>query len=425
LIAVGGLYAPTIRHHKGIFYIICTNVFDGQFENFLITCNNIWANNWSNPIHFDFHGIDPSLFFDDDGRAYVQGSYVIDYSKQPSCVIKQFEIDIETGKPLTEQRDIWEGHAKVDPEGPHMYKRGTWYYLMIAEGGTFEHHMLSVARSRNVWGPFESFEKNPILTADGSSNEIQNVGHGELFQDEEGAWWAVALGVRNRAGHYPLGRETFLTPVEWPSGGWPTILPISTSMKRLSRTLAFEQEIPAKLGHGYVYIRDAVMDHYTFQKDNRIVLTPTDSDLSTPDGTTTFIGVRQPDIECIATATLFLNDLEASAGLTVYKDDYRHGEIFFDPNLAAVCFTAAYFPPSGQYIITIDIIPSDQIQFSIHGGETQYDFRFRQSTESEWHSISTLDTKLMTANDFTGTLFGIYASGKGVAAFGDFKVEEK
>ena len=231
MIAVGGLYAPTIRYHRGKFYIICTNVFDGQFDNFYITCNDIGANEWSDPIHFEFHGIDPSLFFDDDGRSYVQGSHVFDYSKQPSCVIRQFEIDIETGKPLTEQRDIWGGHSKIVPEGPHIYKRGTWYYLLIAEGGTFEHHMLSIARSRNVWGPFESYEKNPILTADGTNSEIQNVGHGELFQDEQGLWWAVALGVRNYDGIYPMGRETFLTPVDWPSGGWPTIQSITIDMQ--------------------------------------------------------------------------------------------------------------------------------------------------------------------------------------------------
>jgi beta-xylosidase len=425
LIAVGGLYAPTIRYDKGKFYIICTNVLDGQFENFYITCNDIWANSWRDPIPFDFHGIDPSLFFDDDGRVYVQGSHVIDYSKQPSCIIKQFEIDIQTGKPLTEQRDIWEGHAKIDPEGPHMYKRGTWYYLMIAEGGTFKHHMLSIARSRNVWGPFESYEKNPILTADGTSNEIQNVGHGELFQDDEGLWWAAVLGVRNRDGRYPLGRETFLTPVDWPSGGWPSVEPIAINMERASKSLGVTKELSTQPGHGYIYIRDAIMDHHKFQKDNRIVLTASDSNLSTPGGTTTFVGLRQPDIECTTTATLFPENLQATAGLAVYKDDYRHAEVFFDPSLGAVCFTAKYFPSSGDRVITTDIIPNDQIQFAIHATETQYDFRFRQSAASEWHSISTLDTKLMTANDFTGTLFGIYASGRGEAAFGDFKVEKK
>lgn len=426
LIAVGGLYAPTIRHHGGKFYIICTNVLDGHFQNFYVTCTDICSNNWSDPIHFDFHGIDPSLFFDDNGKAYVQGSFVTDYSKQPSCVIKQFEIDIQTGKPLTEQREIWGGHAKIDSEGPHMYKRGTWYYLMIAEGGTFQHHMISIARSRNVWGPFKSYEKNPILTADGTNNEVQNVGHGELFQDEEGLWWAVTLGVRNRDGRYPLGRETFLTPVEWPSGGWPTIESIAINVERESKTLELAETIsPQREGsYEYVYVRDPIAGNYSFQKNEQIVLTATNSTLSTPDGTTTFLGLRQPNIESTATATLFLENLQAIAGLVIYKDDYRHAEIFFNPSLAAVCFTAQLFPPSGERIITMDIIPGDNIQFEICATEMEYDFRFRQSAEVDWHSISTLDAKLMTANDFTGTVFGIYASGDGEAVIGDFQVEE-
>lgn len=422
LIAVGGLYAPTIRYYKGTFYIICTNVFNGRFQNFYVTCRNIWANEWSDPIEFEFHGIDTSLFFDNDGRVYIQGSHVIDYSKQPSCIIKQFEIDIKTGKPVTEQRDIWEGHVKIDSEGPHVYKRGTWYYLMIAEGGTFEHHMLSIARPRSVWGPYKTYEKNPILTADGTQNEIQNVGHGEIFQDEEGLWWAVALGVRNRDARYPLGRETFLTPVTWPAGGWPSIQPIGINMERTSKTLALASYLPAQPDHGYLYIRDPILEHYSFKRNRGINLTASETTLSTPAGTTSFVGIRQRDLQCSATATLFLSDLAATSGLAVYKDDYRHAEIFFDPSLVAVGFTATYFPPSGQRIITIDIIPGDQVQFAIHATEVQYEFLFRQSSESDWRSLSTLDTKLMTANDFTGTLFGIYASGEGEVAFKDFKI---
>ena len=165
------------------------------------------------------------------------------------------------------------------------------------------------------------------------------------------------------------------------------------------------------------------MDHYKFQ-DERIVLTATDSDLSTPDGTCTFVALRQLDLKSTANATLCLQSLQAKAGLAVYKDDYRHAEIFFDPSFGAVCFMAKNFPPSGDRIVTMDIIPSEKIHFAIHATETRYDFRFRQSNEKEWHSISTLDTKLMTANDFTGTLFSIYTSGVGEAVFENFRAEK-
>lgn len=142
MVASGGLFAPTIRHHNGTFYIACTNCSHGkdnwQTDNFLITTDDIWSDNWSDAIPFDFYGIDPSLFFDDDGRAYIQGSWMMemDRMKQPSCTIKQFEIDVRSGSALSETREIWGGFAKRDTEGPHIYKKDGWYYLLVDERET-------------------------------------------------------------------------------------------------------------------------------------------------------------------------------------------------------------------------------------------------------------------------------------------------
>ncbi|THY61342.1 xylosidase/arabinosidase [Aureobasidium pullulans] len=228
MVASAGLWAPTIRHHKGRFYIICTNCTRGGeaflTQNFYIYTDDIMSNEWSDPIFVDFKGIDPSLFFDIDDRVYFQGSWELTRERQPTCTIKQFEIDITTGKPLSETQEIWTGAAKYDTEGPHIYRKDGYYYLVVAEGGTLEHHMLSIARSRSIWGPFESYEYNPILTSDLKNEFVQNTGHGELFHDASGAWWAVVLGVReSEGGRSPIGRESFLTPVDWPKGGWPTI----------------------------------------------------------------------------------------------------------------------------------------------------------------------------------------------------------
>ncbi|RSL82987.1 hypothetical protein CEP52_016834 [Fusarium oligoseptatum] len=185
------------------FYIVCTNAGHGgktlRTDNFVISTTDIWSNNWSDPIPIPFKGIDPGLFFDDDGRVYFHGCFLLDRTKQPSCTITQFEINIETGEPISEQREIWQGHARYDTEGPHIYKLGKWYYLLVAEGGTFEHHMLCISRSESVWGPYEDFKGNPILTADGKDDEyIQNTGHGELFQDSNGQWWAAVFGCEER-----------------------------------------------------------------------------------------------------------------------------------------------------------------------------------------------------------------------------------
>ncbi|KAL1888273.1 hypothetical protein Sste5346_009665 [Sporothrix stenoceras] len=227
--ATAGLLAPTIRFHKGKFYIICTNADIGPtgytVQNFYVTTDDIWSGKWSKPINVDFKGIDTSLFFDDDDRVYVQGSWSLGVGKQPSSTIKQFEIDIATGKALSKAKEIWSGFSREDAEGPHIYRKDGYYYLVIAEGGTFEHHMVTAARSTNIWGPYESYGKNPLTTADGTDRYVQNTGHTDLFQDASGAWWAVLLGVRNDQGRHPMGRETFLTPVTWPTGGWPVFEP--------------------------------------------------------------------------------------------------------------------------------------------------------------------------------------------------------
>ncbi|QRD84942.1 beta-xylosidase [Aspergillus flavus] len=178
-------------------------------------------NSYSKLIYFDFHGIDLSLFFDKNGKVYVQGSWIYGYDQNPATVIRQAEIDVATGQLLTGARDIWSGATGKVPEGPHVYYKDGWYYLLIAEGGTHARHKITMARSRSIWGPFESDLANPVLTAEGSSGVVQCVGHGDLVYDKDGQWWCVMLARREYGNFYPLGRETFLTSVEWVDGEFP------------------------------------------------------------------------------------------------------------------------------------------------------------------------------------------------------------
>jgi beta-xylosidase len=171
LVATVGLLAPTIRFHKGTFFVICTNASHTPdrkgliTKNFYVTTKDIWSGDWSDPIFFDFKGIDTSLFFDDDDRAYIQGSWREGLLTETICTIRQFEVDIGTGKALSETKELWKGFSgKNDAEGPHIYKKDGYYFLVTAECGTFEHHAISVARSMDIWGPYESYAENPILT---------------------------------------------------------------------------------------------------------------------------------------------------------------------------------------------------------------------------------------------------------------------
>jgi xylan 1,4-beta-xylosidase len=226
-----GIFAPTLRYHGGTFYLITTNVGGGG--NFYVTASDP-AGEWSDPIWVKepVFGMDPSLFFDDDGRVYYTrhgggergGAY-------------QTELDVKSGTLLGDPRLIWSGTGGVWPEGPHLYKVDGRYYLMLAEGGTSTGHGVTIARASQPFGPFEPYAQNPILTHSNRPNEaIQATGHADLVQTPDGRWWTVFLGIRRWDGeHHHLGRETFLAPVAWNAEEWPVVnggAPIALDMAR-------------------------------------------------------------------------------------------------------------------------------------------------------------------------------------------------
>ncbi len=210
----GGIYAPTLRYHNGRFFMVTTNV--GKCGNFFVTATDP-SGPWSDPVLLAQRGIDPSLLFDDDGTVILTTSQNL-----------QSEIDIATGRLLTEPKQIWSGTGGHDLEAPHLYKIGGWYYLLCAEGGTHHGHMVTISRSKSPWGPFEGCPRNPILTNRHMSGfPVQATGHADLFEAHDGSWWLVCLAVRPGKTFFPranhLGRETFLAPVEWDGDGWPVV----------------------------------------------------------------------------------------------------------------------------------------------------------------------------------------------------------
>jgi alpha-N-arabinofuranosidase len=208
-----GVFAPTIRFHDGLFVVTTTLV--GAGGNVLLTARDP-AGPWSEPTVIDEGLFDPSLFFDDDGRAY--------YTRRGSPGIVQAEIDVRSGRLLSPLRPIVDRFISPDIEGPHVYKIGGRYFLMAAEGGSRFGHAEVLGRSTSPWGPFEPCPHNPILTHRHlGSGLIRDVGHADLVEGPQGTWWAVCLGTRHL--HYNsfsiLGRETFLVPVRWTADGWP------------------------------------------------------------------------------------------------------------------------------------------------------------------------------------------------------------
>ena len=211
--ASGGVWAPTLRHHDGVFYMTTTNVTSGG--NFIVTAAAP-EGPWSDPIPVAQQGIDPSLFFDEDGSVY--------YTTSRGGAL-QSRIDVTTGKLLSEPKVVWQGTGGQHPEGPHLYLRDGWYYLLLSEGGTEYGHMITMARAKNPWGPFEPCARNPLLTHRSHYSPIQAIGHADLVESRDGAWFAVFLGIRPNG--YPpcyhLGRETFLSSLTWTEDGFPVI----------------------------------------------------------------------------------------------------------------------------------------------------------------------------------------------------------
>ena len=248
----GGIHAPTIRFNKGVYYIISTNVYyDAEknktdMVNFIITANNP-AGPWSDPIHIEgAPGIDPDLFFDDNGRVWYVGNQA---PENPSFngegEIWLQELDLNEYSLIGERHLLWRGACGgVWAEGPHMYKKDGKYYLIIAEGGTSFNHAVMVAMSENIEGPYISNPRNPILTSRHLSydNWVNSTGHGDIVELDDGRYYMVILGIRNEINRGSnMGRETFIAPLSWEREPfewkenkdlWPVVSPISGKVEK-------------------------------------------------------------------------------------------------------------------------------------------------------------------------------------------------
>ena len=224
-----GMFAPTIRHHEGLFYVACTQMDGGEVSgNFYVTATDV-AGPWSKPVLLpDAPGIDPSLFFH-DGRAWWVGCReVAEPTFDGETEVWLRELDLERRALIGPETVIWKRtqYRAVWAEGPHLYHRDGWFYLLTAEGGTAFEHSVMIARSREVAGPYLPCPRNPVLTHRhlGHGAEVQVVGHAELFEGDPGEWWMVMLATRPVDGHTILGRETHLARVVW-EDGWPVVNP--------------------------------------------------------------------------------------------------------------------------------------------------------------------------------------------------------
>jgi xylan 1,4-beta-xylosidase len=411
-----GIFAPTIRYHDGMFYMVTTNMSFGQ--HFYVSTDNP-AGDWSEPIWINTGGIDPSLFFDND-KVYFTWTNL--------NAIFQSEIDIKTGQLLTEPRKIWTGTGGRYPEAPHLYKIQDHYCLMIAEGGTEYGHMETIARSDAPFGPFEPSPRNPILTHRNRGNHlIQGTGHADLVEAHDGSWWAVFLGFRcpkEFSNYHHLGRETFLAPVEWDSQGWPMVNGNGT----------IELEMTAPNLPTATWEPDPVRDDFTdgslasywnslgnlpaecwslserqgWLRLNGTALTLDDR------GSPAFIGRRQQHFACKAATMVELSSTGEGheAGLTAYMDRDHHYEI-------ALCYEDSAYQiilrrriGDLAAVVAKHSISSNKVSLQIQAYPDHYDFAYTLDG-NESTLIGSGQTRYLSsevAGGFTGVYLGMYST---------------
>ncbi|SEF80763.1 Beta-xylosidase [Nonomuraea solani] len=314
----GGVYAPTLRHHDGRFYLITTNLSDRG--NFLVTADRP-EGPWSDPVWLDLPGIDPDLAWDEDGSCWcaVWGTQVA-------------RIDTGTGKVLEGPFPAWPGTGLQYPEAPHLYHVGDWWYLVIAEGGTERGHGVSVARARSPRGPYEGAPVNPILSHRSTDRPIQSTGHADLVQAADGTWWMVLLGTRPRGrtpGFHGLGRETFLVPVEWVDG-WPVAGPVldrhpaPAAWHPLPEDPARDDFDAAVLAPYWISPRSRPDSSWSLtERPGHLTLHATGPTLDRPGHT--FVGRRQQHPDCLVAARLEAGG--GTAGLSVRLDEAHHYDL--------------------------------------------------------------------------------------------------
>ena len=418
----GGIYAPTIRHRDGVFYMTTTNVSKGG--NFFVHTEDP-RGPWSDPVFVDQPGIDPDLFFDEDGAVYYTTSH--DAAGQGAY---QSRIDPKTGKRLSDITCIWHGTGGQYPEAPHIYRVGEWYYLLISEGGTEYGHMVTAARSRRPDGPFESCPHNPILSHRSLLKPIHATGHADLVRTPDGSWWAVFLGVRPIG--YPmqhnLGRETFLAPVTWTEDGWPVIgdngtiaevMPAGDLPLQPARVPETREDFnAAAFAPQWTFLRTANQENWSLTEKKGSLTLHGSPDTLNDIGEAAFVGRRQQHFACRADAHLTFAPQrdDEEAGIAVYMNERFHYElavtriagerrIVFRRRLGTLWKIEHEAPwPADSVVLTVQADKKHYAFGYSAGGEEPIPFGLGES--------GLLATEV--AGGFTGVFIAMYATGNGV-----------
>ncbi len=439
-----GLYAPTIRYHEGTFYVINTMVSglagntihnEDGCQNFIVTATNP-AGPWSEPYWLnDAPGIDPSLFFDEDGRVWYTGNRIPSAGESywGHREIWLQELDLETMQLTGEKHSLWDGAVKgnVHTEAPHLYKINGYYYLLVAEAGTGHHHAVSFARSEHVTGPYENNPMNPVLTHRnlGVSHPIVGTGHADIIETQNGEWWMVLLAMRPYDGYfYNLGRETFLVPMIWEED-WPIVSP---GKGKVEFSHAWPDlpphpwpEEPARdnfddesLTYKWNFLRTPRQDFWSLSERPghlRLYLRPEKlSELVNP----SFVGRRQQHINFEASLQMdFMPQDDECAGMVLLQNNDYHFRLVCKRGEDETAVIKLIKRQAGmETVLGTQPIEGETIYLKASAQGQAYSF-YCASEPDSWQPVAEgVDGRILStpvAGGFTGAYVGMYASSNG------------
>ena len=453
----GGIHAPSIRYHDGLFYIVTTNVYSPvdkskptEMVNFILTAKNP-AGPWSDPYVIEgAPGIDPDIFFDDNGKVWFVGTHDTgNPNKNGIGEIWIQELDLDNWKLKGQRHSIWRGACGgCCVEGPHIYKQYGRYYLMVAEGGTSYNHAVMIASSKNIEGPYDSNPKNPILTSRHLSNNnwVHSTGHADLVQLKDNRWYMVSLGIRNEMDSTSnMGRETHLMPVVWEEAWdnwvevekgrwepviikWPVVAPNTGKVERNTSIPFFEKKqninysfyddfTSSKLDLQWNFRRVPRENTYELNSKNKTLklnLSPESFELRSQYN---LMGFRQKETEFEYSSSMNFKPKKnfSEAGLSIFSqdDNYINFTVKKHNNKTLLNLSVK---PRDQKLDIIKSIPlkyNENIILKILSKDNKYIYYYSLDDGNSFDVFTETAANLVLCKGYIGTNLGLYASSNG------------
>lgn len=434
-----GIFAPDISYDDGTFYMTTTLV-DGK-GNFVMTAKNP-AGPWSDPVWLpEVSGIDPGLFFDDNGK-----SYLVYNSEAPNNeplydghrTIRMIEFDKENLKTIGENRILVNGGVDISTkpvwaEGPRIYKENGYYYLMTAEGGTAVNHSEMIYRTKDINADFIPYEDNPILTQrhldPDREDPITSAGHADIVQHPNGDWYGIFLAVRPYEGdYYNTGRETFLTPVKW-ENDWPIFdlggeeikyaypLPEGVELKEnlppLNGNFSFTENFTGnKLPPNWLMLRNPKSEWYDLNKHKQGIVLETRPETVSGTGNPSFLGHRQQHLKGEASLALEFrakNENEKAGLIAFQGEDHYYYAALSKKNGSPVL----QLYKADELLETVPLKKrTEEVELRLKFDNDVYSFQYK--TTGKWKNLGKeLDGKFLStkeAGGFVGVNIGPYTT---------------